>query len=344
MTVTARGGQLWIDVTVGKRRWRAPAGTENEAVAKRLESQVRRALLRGEEPALGPLTFGAAVDAAWERHYRHSRAHYVVRYTLEELKRRIGVGTPLSNVDEDRAAELIAELRGEGDTNATINRKLSALRRVLKVSKAKLERMPDITLLTEVGGRKRVVTPEEEAKVLDHFNREGDTEMADLTVFLVDTGARLGEALRLLPEACDFVRAQVTFWKTKGGEPRSVPMTQRVRAVLDRRCNSALPVFASNKDNIERRWARMRKALGLASDVEFVMHALRHTCASRLLDQGVDLYTIKTWLGHASITTTEGYAHLSTQRLAEARDALEGEKVRTKRAPLRAVDGSRSAT
>ncbi len=63
--------------------------------------------------------------------------------------------------------------------------------------------------------------------------------------------------------------------------------------------------------------------MGLQNDREFVLHALRHTCASRLLNKGVDIVTIRDWLGHADIKTTMIYAHLAPNRLAHAAAILD---------------------
>ena len=63
----------------------------------------------------------------------------------------------------------------------------------------------------------------------------------------------------------------------------------------------------------------------MKEDKEFVLHALRHTCASRLVNKGIDLYVVKEWLGHSSIQITERYAHLAPQKLANAVSALEPE-------------------
>jgi len=53
------------------------------------------------------------------------------------------------------------------------------------------------------------------------------------------------------------------------------------------------------------------------------MHALRHTTATRLIDKGIDLYTVKEWLGHSTIQVTERYAHLNPDKLAMAALVLE---------------------
>ena len=63
--------------------------------------------------------------------------------------------------------------------------------------------------------------------------------------------------------------------------------------------------------------------MGLSADKEFVLHALRHTCASRMVNRGIDLYVVKDILGHASIATTQIYAHLDPRKLAHAVSVLE---------------------
>ena len=54
----------------------------------------------------------------------------------------------------------------------------------------------------------------------------------------------------------------------------------------------------------------------------FTFHCLRHTCASLLLAQGTDLYTISTLLGHRNISTTQRYAHITNQMLSSATHLL----------------------
>ena len=53
------------------------------------------------------------------------------------------------------------------------------------------------------------------------------------------------------------------------------------------------------------------------------MHALRHTCASRLVNKGIDLYVVKEWLGHSSTQVKEKYAHLAPHKLSHAATVLD---------------------
>lgn len=54
-----------------------------------------------------------------------------------------------------------------------------------------------------------------------------------------------------------------------------------------------------------------------------IVSCLRHNCASRLLNKGVDIVTIRDWLGHADISTTMIYAHLAPNKLAHAAAILD---------------------
>ena len=56
------------------------------------------------------------------------------------------------------------------------------------------------------------------------------------------------------------------------------------------------------------------------------MHSLRHTTATRLIHKGIDLYTVKEWLGHSTIQITERYAHLNPGKLVQAANMLEVER------------------
>ena len=67
----------------------------------------------------------------------------------------------------------------------------------------------------------------------------------------------------------------------------------------------------------------MRKDLGKADDESFTPHILRHTCASRLVQAGVNLQTVCEWLGHSSIDMTMRYAHLAPDHLQDALSVLE---------------------
>ena len=149
-------------------------------------------------------------------------------------------------------------------------------------------------------------------------------EMADYVLFLMDTGLRRDEALRLTPD--DYLNGHIIVWEksnTKNRKSRTVPLISRADKIVKARLNREGKLFKITKAQLKNRWARMRGNLGKSNDKEFVLHTLRHTYASRLAQQGVSIQIIAELLGHSNTTITMKYAHLSVQSLGKATEQLE---------------------
>ncbi|MFR7889291.1 MAG: site-specific integrase, partial [Bilophila wadsworthia] len=136
------------------------------------------------------------------------------------------------------------------------------------------------------------------------------------------TGFRLGECWRIECRDINLELGTITAWKTKNGHPRTIPIVDKIRPILERKIfeageNGKLFPTADNRW-FESAWNRIKRLLGLEKDVQLVPHALRHTCASRLAQRGVSMMVIKEWMGHSNIKTTMRYTHLSPKDLQEA--------------------------
>lgn len=193
------------------------------------------------------------------------------------------------------------------------------------------ERAPSVKTDTIRNSRVRFLTREEEAKVLAFFRSAGWEKYAEVTEFLVDTGARKGEMLNLKCKDIDLRTGRITFWETKTNQPRSVKMTRRVKDILRvryKQCSCVAGdafVFSDiSPTNLYKAWREMRECLGFIDDNQFVLHMLRHTCCTRLLANNVDIRTVQQWMGHSSLSMTQRYAHFIPQRLDDAADALDG--------------------
>jgi integrase len=77
-----------------------------------------------------------------------------------------------------------------------------------------------------------------------------------------------------------------------------------------------------NERHFYRTWLRMKEAIGLEDDNQFVIHMLRDTCCTRLIEAGVDLRSVMEWMGHSSLDITQRYAHFVPERLDHAADKL----------------------
>jgi len=219
-------------------------------------------------------------------------------------------------------------LEGSGIKGATVNRYLATIKTLLRHHRQPWEH---IQLKKESKGRIRVLSRDEEGMVVSllrdtvhNSKRCHFPEVADLVEVLVDTGCRLSEVLDLRYDDINFEANLITIWINKGDKPRSIPMTKRVGTLLQtRKINEASKPFTIDRDQAENAWTWVRKTMGLSGDTEFVMHALRHTTATRLIDKGIDLYTVKEWLGHSTIQVTERYAHLNPDKLVHAVHVLQ---------------------
>ena len=219
---------------------------------------------------------------------------------------------------------LIGQLREKGNSNATINRKLAALSKLLKKAhrNGNLLAIPEFHRLREKNGRIRFLEHEEEARLFKAIQHHSE-HYYHLSVFLIDTGARLGEAIGLRWN--DIANEQVTFWVTKSGRSRTIPLTQRAKdAVLACKGKNGGPFLAIKQYKYRATWKEAQLKCGMGDDKDVVPHILRHTCASRLVQGGVDMRRIQIWLGHQTLQMTMRYAHLATKDLDVCLSVLEG--------------------
>ena len=148
------------------------------------------------------------------------------------------------------------------------------------------------------------------------------------------SGIRLRELADISMESLDLDSGTVRV-TGKGGRERLVPVgapaREALRRYLARRCE-LLPTDAREDDRRHFFLTRTGRALSANGVQDRVVghlekatgrgrlgpHTLRHTFATHLLDRGADLNAVKEMLGHASLSTTQIYTHVSVERLKKA--------------------------
>ncbi len=267
--------------------------------------------------------------------------------------RRLGEW-PLAAITEDELESFHTAQRAKGRAGSTLNHLVQVLKSAFRwaARKGYLARSPisDGSSLKRVkhAQRTRRVTPDEETGLLAAASalRQGaSVRLSGLIVAAIETGCRRGELLNLRWANVSMVRREllVLAENAKDGDPRTVPLSARLAAVLEmaktdpagREYPPAAYVFGILGEPVrtvkkawetcvlrahghEPKWAaggklseRSRAALA-AIDLHF--HDLRHEAGSRWLEAGMPLHHVKEILGHANISQTDTY--LNAGRLA----------------------------
>ncbi|MEO1701578.1 MAG: site-specific integrase [Pseudomonadota bacterium] len=254
----------------------------------------------------------------WEDN-KHGQNAGAFLHEIENITQRNGV-----DYRQNAAVDaIITDLRRKGNSNATINRKLAAYFKLLRKAERDglIMKLPAYVRLPEKKGRIRFLSPQEEERLFSSMKARSE-QCFRLCEFLVDTGARVGEALSL--KHADISENSATFWITKSGRSRTVPLTKRANAALARYAANPVGPFSNVQyQKLRYHWGEVKKTCALDADKELVLHTLRHTCATRLVKAGIDLRRVQMFLGHQTIQMTLRYAHLATKDLDQCALALE---------------------
>ena len=148
----------------------------------------------------------------------------------------------------------------------------------------------------------------------------------DLVVLLLDTGARYSEIANIEWSRINLDERTINLWRPKVQNEAVLYMTDRCFEVLSRRAmdHEGMHVFL-NRQGGPRGYVSqsIRKALRNAGLHDCRIHTLRHTHASRLIQNGMSVYEVREVLGHTDIKTTMRYAHLETRQVtSRARDVI----------------------
>lgn len=150
----------------------------------------------------------------------------------------------------------------------------------------------------------------------------GNVRATNVILFAVYTGRRKSEILNLEWKDVDLEERTITCRQTKSGRTLSFPLNNKAFDVIKRASEQKISdyVFPASNGNhyfvgFGLAWARLKNRIGLT----YRFHDLRHTYASHLASSGkVDIYTLKTLLGHQDVALTMRYAHLTDNAVKQA--------------------------
>lgn len=143
-----------------------------------------------------------------------------------------------------------------------------------------------------------------------------NTDLYPIIATAIYTGLRLGELKRLQWSDIDLKRKQITVRIAKSKRFRVVPIHNDLMPILSREKGSG-DVF--DTVNLRARLDSLKETIDIPN---FGFHTFRHTFASHLVMNGVDIVTVSKLLGHSSISVTQIYSHLSNDHIKKSIENL----------------------
>lgn len=267
------------------------------------------------------------------------------RRDILEFSNTLKKDCPLQQITATDIRKFVVGLHGRNG-GATVARKLSALRTFFRFSlREKLITSDPVRSITgpKVGRYIPVFLTVDETFALLEAPCPRDTYMVRdraILEMLYSTGMRVSELVSRDLTDLDFKEGMLTV-RGKGDKERLVPvgapaieavrnwLGQRLQ-LLERRAGRGRPVeknalFLNGRGGrlSVRSVERMVKMYGERAGVLQLVtpHALRHSFATHLLEMGADLRSVQELLGHASLSTTQRYTHVTLDHLAEIYDS-----------------------
>jgi integrase len=314
-------------------------------------------LAHGRHPLHGlngeGLTLGQFIEEAYVPWVKANRPRTAAN-TLDKLKRHFGTwfAEPLSTITVERIESWKIRRVNAGRVATTVMRDIftlsSVLRRAVRlgkltdnpirwVDKPRIDRRPKIRFLDQQEeSRLRAALNARDAEMREArdsangWRQERQRELlpcrphfgdhlTPAVLLSMNTGLRRGELLALRWESIDFSRRILTVegGTAKNRQTRHVPLNDEAIGLLNRwreQTSGGRRIFDVST-GFRTTWPKLLKR---ANTTKFRWHDLRHHFASRLVQLGVPLNTVRDLLGHSSVAMSLRYAHLAPDQRREA--------------------------
>lgn len=244
--------------------------------------------------------------------------------------------TSLQNVNKNQIMEYLLKLQKSGRKSSTISRHLAALKALYKflVEEEFVTQNPTAHLESPKLKRKlpKILSLSEVELLLDMPREVKPNQVRDKAMLemLYATGLRVSELISLRMED---VNLELGFIRClgKGSKERIIPIGKKAIGTANEYLRMGRVKLIKNRDEkvlfvnhhgrkMTRQgfWKIIKKyALEAGIKKDITPHTLRHSFATHLLENGADLRSVQEMLGHADITTTEIYTHLTQGRIRE---------------------------
>jgi len=297
------------------------------------------AMMRDIQSFAGLFLRWLALEKGYSDHTVSGYGHDILEFTAS-----LPEGLAASEVEAVHIKRFVVSLHGHNSA-ATVGRKLSALRSFFKfLLREKHIQQDPITGITGPKAGKYLpafLTVDEVFSLLETPNKKDRFMLRDVAILelLYSTGMRVAELVSRDKLNLDFA-TEMLMVRGKGNKERLVPvgrpaleavqnwLPMREQLIADRARRGrevekqALFLNVRGGRLTSRSVERMVKSYGERAGIPQIVtpHALRHSFATHLLEMGADLRSVQELLGHASLSTTQRYTHLTLDHLTEVYD------------------------
>ena len=354
--VYKRGGVWWYEFAFLGQRVRESSRSTSKTVARDAERQRRREL---EESANGlrgkrrrPLLFSVAVREylTWKEGEVKASTLRIESKNLDHLLPVLG-RLLLADIDGRDVAKYQQHRATEGAAGATVNLEVGTLRSILRRHRLWANLQPDVKKRQERDDVGKALDLSEETKLLAACQASRSRCLHPAVVLALHTGLRRSELLSLRWEQVDMTKKTIRVGesKTRAGRGRTVPLNERAHLILTGWAeafpkregfhavfpserigasgDSFTPIVQSSDPetpvgSLKQAWETAKEA----AKVAVRWHDLRHTCCTRLLEQGVSLPIVGQILGWAPSTTVrmaQRYGHIGQEAQRQAMALLD---------------------
>lgn len=238
------------------------------------------------------------------------------------------------NISHKEIREYLSSIQNKNYSKTTLSRKIASIRTFYRYMYR--EKLVEANPADNIKGPKKTqplpkfFSDKEMDEILNNINIKTPSGYRNRAIIetLYATGMRVSELCNLVFDNLNLEQNEITVFG-KGGKERIVLISNKAKEYLCNYLESIRPKFAQKNDNkfvflnIEGFRFQQRSVHNILKEVakklkiqkQLSAHVLRHSFATRLLENGADLRVVQELLGHASISNTQIYTHVSTQRL-----------------------------
>ena len=209
--------------------------------------------------------------------------------------------------------------------SGTVKAELSLLNRVFKKAITDwgygipYNPIKDIAFPKGSSPRSRRLLGDEKERLLDTASSQRNIYIASVIEFVIETGMRRSEILKLRWCDVDLETGFASLYDTKNGEDRRVPLTRRCIEVLQTLPQTDERVFPISATCLRLAWNRARKNAGI-TDLRF--HDLRHEAVSRFFEMGMSVPEVALISGHKDVRQLFRYTHLNPSNMFKKYEAF----------------------